>query len=67
MIVWDDVEDAHAVTVVLLNIKTGRATVNTRQRRIREAVQAGRVRFEVAAFRPEQSAEVPQLTASSQA
>jgi predicted Holliday junction resolvase-like endonuclease len=62
MIVWDGLEDGRDVNVVLLDIKTGRASVNSRQRRIRDAVRAGRVRFEVFSFRPEQAAAVPELT-----
>jgi predicted Holliday junction resolvase-like endonuclease len=61
MIVWDGLEDSRDVSVVLLDIKTGRASVNPRQRRIREAVKAGRVRFEVFSFQPEQVAAVPEL------
>ncbi len=58
VIVWDGLEDDRDVSIVLLDIKTGNATASRRQRRIREAVDAGRVRFEVFKFRPEQ-ADVP--------
>src|SRR5262249_53866454 len=54
MIVWDGLEDGREVNVVLLDIKTGRASVNTRQRKIRNAVDAGRVTFKIFSFRPEQ-------------
>jgi predicted Holliday junction resolvase-like endonuclease len=61
MIVWDGLEDGRDVTVVLLDVKTGRASANARQRRIRDAVEAGRVRFKIVPFRSEQPATVPQL------
>jgi predicted Holliday junction resolvase-like endonuclease len=62
MIVWDGLEEGSDVSVVLLDIKTGRASVNARQRKIRDAVKAGRVRFEVFPFRAVQTVGVPQLT-----
>jgi predicted Holliday junction resolvase-like endonuclease len=47
-IVWDGMERGDAVTVVLLDIKTGKtAELTDRQRRIREAVSTGRFRFAV--------------------
>jgi len=55
-IVWDGLEDGGDVDIVLLDVKTGRSSVSPRQRRIREAVEAGRVRFEVFRFRPEEAA-----------
>ncbi|HEY2519068.1 MAG TPA: Holliday junction resolvase-like protein [Streptosporangiaceae bacterium] len=62
MIVWDGLEDGRDVTVVLLDVKTGRASANARQRRIRNAVEAGRVRFKIVSFRPEQAAAVSERT-----
>lgn len=66
IIVWDGLEDGGDVNVVLLDVKTGRASVNSRQRRIRDAVRAGRVTFEVFSFRPQQPAAAPELTDISQ-
>lgn len=68
-IVWDGLEEKRDVDVVFLDVKTGQARINDRQRRIQDAAEAGRVRFEV--FRPETGAiqdaadvpvaEVPQI------
>jgi Holliday junction resolvase-like endonuclease len=65
MIVWDGLEDGRDVTVVLLDIKTGRASANARQRKVRDAVEAHRVQFRVVPFRPAQAVTVPELTAPS--
>ena len=69
-IVWDGLEEKRDdLDIVFLDVKTGQARLNDRQRRIRDAAEAGRVRFEV--FRPETGliqdasdvpvAEVPQI------
>jgi hypothetical protein len=69
-IVWDGVEEKRDdLDIVFLDVKTGQARLNDRQRRIQDAAKAGRVRFEV--FRPETGivqdaahvpvAEVPQI------
>jgi hypothetical protein len=51
-IVWHGLNRGDAeVTVVLLDVKTGEAGLNQRQRRIQDAVRAGRVRFDL--FRPQ--------------
>ena len=62
MIVWDGLEDGRDVTIVLLDVKTGRASVNARQRKIRDAVKAGRVRFKTVSFPSEQATAIPVLT-----
>jgi predicted Holliday junction resolvase-like endonuclease len=49
-IVWNGLESGGAVEVVLLDIKTGNAQTSDRQKRIQEAVNAGRVRFDVYRF-----------------
>ena len=61
MIVWDGLEAATAahyppgaqVEIILLDVKTGGAPVEPRQRLIRDAIEARRVRFAVHRFRPE--------------
>lgn len=69
-LVWDDLEEKRGdLDIVFLDVKTGQARINDRQRRIQDAAEAGRVRFEV--FRPETGviqnaadvpvAEVPQI------
>jgi hypothetical protein len=54
-IVWDglemSMEDGRDIDIVFIDVKTGRATISSRQRRIKDAIDAGRVRFEV--FRPD--------------
>ena len=51
-IVWDGrVRDTDEISVVFVDIKTGRAELNARQIQVKQAVDAGRVRFEV--FRPD--------------
>jgi hypothetical protein len=50
-VVWDGLTSDDDIEVVFLDVKTGKAALNPRQRRIRKAIDAGRVRFEV--FRPE--------------
>jgi len=60
-IVWHGLSrDDAKVEVVLLDVKTGKAVLNQRQRRIRDAVREGRVRFEE--FRPQ--LPEPQLDAA---
>lgn len=51
MIVWDGLEDGRDVEVVFLEIKTGKERLRPRQRRIKAAVDAGRVSFQV--YRPD--------------
>jgi hypothetical protein len=69
-IVWDGMEEKRDdLDIVFLDVKTGQARQNDRQRRIQDAAEAGRVRFEV--IRPETgvlqdaadvpAAEVPQI------
>ena len=66
MIVWDGLEAATAahcppgaqVEIVFLDVKTGGARVEARQRLIREAIEAGKVRFAVHRFRAEDAAAV---------
>ncbi|HXO45646.1 MAG TPA: Holliday junction resolvase-like protein, partial [Mycobacterium sp.] len=69
-IVWDGLEEERdALDVIFLDVKTGQARLNDRQRRIQDAAEAGRVRFKV--FRPETgiikdavdvpAAEIPQI------
>ena len=62
MLIFDGLEAGGEVTVVLLDVKTGKATLTPRQRRIRDAVQAGRVRFEE--YRPAPVPAVPEITAA---
>jgi predicted Holliday junction resolvase-like endonuclease len=46
-VVFDGVsEDQDEIEVVLVEVKTGRARLSRREKRIRDAVEAGRVRFE---------------------
>jgi predicted Holliday junction resolvase-like endonuclease len=56
MIVWNGLENSlksgGEVEVVLLDVKSGRAQLTKEQRRIRDAVRDGRVRFDVYRFRP---------------
>lgn len=47
MVLWDGLEEDRDVTVVFLDIKTGKATTTHRQRKIQEAIEQGRVKFEV--------------------
>lgn len=61
MVVWDGLEDGRDVTVVLLDIKTGQASANARQRKVRDAVEAHRVQFRIVPFRPARSVTVPEL------
>ena len=61
-IVWDGLEEGREVTVVLLDVKTGRTSAKGRQRKIRDAVNAGRVEFRLFQFQPEQATAVPVLT-----
>ena len=44
-VVFDGLSDGELRSVVFVEVKTGNATLSTRERRIREAVQAGRVEF----------------------
>jgi len=55
-VVWDGLTSDGEIEVVFLDVKTGKAVLNQRQRRIRKAIEAGRVRFEV--FRPQLAAEL---------
>ena len=59
-IVWHGLEAAKSgagspddIEIVFLEVKTGKARVDSDQRLIRAATEAGRVRFEVFRFRPE--------------
>jgi hypothetical protein len=46
-VVWDGLEAGNsAVTVVFLEVKTGNARLTGSQKKIREAIQAGRIRFD---------------------
>ena len=56
-VIWDGLASGGDIEVVFLDVKTGRAVLNGRQRRIRKAIDSGRVRFEV--FRPQLAAEFP--------
>ncbi len=64
IIVFDGLEEATQdhfppgaqVQIIFLDVKTGKSPVSRRQRLIRDAIEAGRVRFEVARFRPEDAA-----------
>jgi hypothetical protein len=56
-VVWDGLTSDDEIEVVFLDVKTGKAVLSQRQRRIRKAIEAGRVRFEV--FRPQLVAELP--------
>jgi predicted Holliday junction resolvase-like endonuclease len=51
MIVFDGLEAGGDVSIVLLEVKTGTGSLNGNQRRVRDAVDAGRVEFRV--FRPD--------------
>jgi predicted Holliday junction resolvase-like endonuclease len=53
VIVFHRLEAGGDVEVVLLEVKTGNAHVEVAQRRIRDAVEAGRVRFGVFRHRPD--------------
>jgi len=55
-VVWDGLTSDGEIEVVFLDVKTGRAAPNQRQQRIRKAISAGRVRFDV--FRPQLAAEL---------
>lgn len=47
-VVWDGLNSGDGdVTVVFLDVKSGKAQANKPQRRIRDAINAGRVRFEL--------------------
>jgi predicted Holliday junction resolvase-like endonuclease len=58
-VVWDGLTSGGEIEVVFLDVKTGKAVLNQRQRRIGKAIEAGRVRFEV--FRSQLTAELPAL------
>lgn len=46
--VFDGLKDEKSeVNIVIIDVKTGSAQLNANQRRIKKAVEAGRVRFEV--------------------
>jgi hypothetical protein len=65
-IVWDGLEDGRDVNIVFLDTKTGQAALNHRQRRVKEATDAGRVRFEVyrrdaGVIEEVQATEVPKI------
>ena len=45
-VVFDGLTDDDDIEVVLVEIKTGRAKLSERERRVRDAVRDGRVRFE---------------------
>ena len=46
-IVFDGLSDDEEVDIVIVEIKTGRAKLSPREKRIKEACKAGRIRFEV--------------------
>lgn len=66
MILRNGLEAAHAahyprgtqVEIVFVDVKTGGSSLSPRQRLIRDAIEDGRVRFEVFRFRPEQAAAI---------
>jgi predicted Holliday junction resolvase-like endonuclease len=68
MIVWNGLEAATAahcppgaqVEIIFLDVKTGSARVEARQRLIREAIEAGRVGFAVHRFRVEDAVVAPE-------
>jgi predicted Holliday junction resolvase-like endonuclease len=45
-IVFDGLSDGEVKDVILIEVKTGNSALSTRERRIRDAVQCGRVRWE---------------------
>ena len=49
-VVFDGVSDDEEVEVVLVEVKTGKARLSKGERRIQEAVEAGRVRFQTVRF-----------------
>ena len=40
-------EEGAPIDVVLVEVKTGRAKLSTNEKRVRDAIEAGRVRFEI--------------------
>lgn len=46
-VVFDGLSEGDDVEIVLVEVKSGNARMNDNERRIRDAVDAGRVRFEV--------------------
>ena len=45
-LVFDGLSDEDDVEIVFIEVKTGKARLNARETRVKEAVQAGRVRWE---------------------
>jgi predicted Holliday junction resolvase-like endonuclease len=43
-------KDTDPISLVFLDVKTGKSSLNDRQKRLKEAISAGRIRFEV--YRP---------------
>lgn len=50
-VVFDGLADGDDVEIVLLEVKTGGAHLSERERRVRRAVDEGRVRYEVLRLR----------------
>jgi Endonuclease related to archaeal Holliday junction resolvase len=50
------------VEIVFVDVKTGGSSLSPRQRLIRDAIEDGRVRFEVFRFRPEEAASIVTAT-----
>ncbi len=46
-VVFEGLNDDGDVEVVLVEVKTGKARLSSRERRVRDAVDAGRVRFQI--------------------
>src|SRR6266571_511444 len=63
-IVWNGLEDGGDVDIIFLDVKTGRAKISPRQRRIRDAVEAGRLHFKVFPFRPLEVTAAVEATAA---
>jgi predicted Holliday junction resolvase-like endonuclease len=62
MIVFDGLEGSGDINVVFLEIKTGKSQRNKHQRRVKAAVDAGRVQF--AEYRPDRQWTVVAVEAS---
>ena len=73
-VVFDGLDEGDVRRVVLVEVKTGKSAMNRRERHIREAVDAGRVEFQVLRLPgeiktedvPEQVADAPELPVALQ-
>lgn len=63
-VVFNGLDEDQCTEVVLVEVKTGaRASLTGRERRVRECVEAGRVRFEIVHVSPESADALPESTA----